>query len=1282
MLTNSFTASHIKMKALYIFSFPLSLFLTGAFAQNNVSVDPLTGSAQVSIPIWQLSEGDISVPISIHYAGGGVRVEQGEGSAGMSWNLNAGGAVSRQLRGLPDDYNGISPDLRKGWLYNNNAQTIGSFNSTADENLNTCADEVADYNFLNGLGFNQDTEPDIFNFYAPGLSGQFAFGNDGTIKVIPYQDLKITYTLTPAGAIGSINIQNNLGFTYFFSVIETSTRSAYKANSMSVDLLMTEYYQYQTPLTFYHSWKLSRITSPSGAEILFTHTSDDSKSSVRKVTVYNEVDTTLTLYNIKDTYRQSRINQISSTLLTASFGWEDNRISNISIRDNFSTDERNFNFYYVNVKDFRDTGFYEIRRSFLEKIMQEENCIAFPAHEFTYQGVNFGNKTTELPWKNEDMQDYWGYYNGTSSSKVPDIYVYNSQSDAEHLRLRPIPGQSEDQYLDGANRVVGATVIATGSLKTISYPSGATTTLDYEPNSFFDTLANDTVQGGGVRVKKITISNFERGSDDIVSTYSYKQTNGITSGQLSYRPVYAIKAGSVIMRTADDQAPEGEVLYSRTSVKQTGRGSTVYEFLIPAMYPATSYSTDWTASKSKIAREPQEQGMPCMAIGNQTIGYYSYPFAPNRNYDFERGLIKKVSNYSESAVLVSERSFDYERLSTTAVSIKALKYDKVIPSTESNFVFSPYQLLANVGKVMITETAVMADEITPANQITNITNYLYNTTHQMLESVSSTNSNGIIYKTKHLYAKDFNITSPDPSKPEAVAIKTLNDNFRHGVPIETISYKKDGAVESVIGANLNYYKDFGGKILLDKTFSFPPISGYTPTTVTGTSNQQLSRNTNYKELTKINSYNALGLPISTTDTKKNKAGIHYGYGNAVPVAIVSNAVAEETVYDGFETATSFNLSISGSTTVSPGWTGNSSLHITAANSLTRSGISKGGNNYILSFWAKPNTTGQLDYLFTGGSSVSGSISYISVGQWKYYEKIINTSVVSGTFSFQLSSTVSVDIDEIKLYPSHAVMSSTTLQPLAGATSTTDDRGISGFKEYDEIGREKATLDRNKNLVKLAEYRYKKELRPPLLSNFTFDWPNNQALHLNDDITFTAPVNCIPVTYQWTISGTSGTVTSTASSINYVFTEIGDHNVELTVTGSNGTTSTTIQSLKSYCVEPESGGTITFATVNQTISHCEIDGTRTISVAGLTGCHTTPGEYTWYYQLNSSTNWVLIGHTFKTVDFNIQNHGSESFTIKCEIKSNCIIDNGNCSGTYPFYAEETIGFTYITTGDCM
>ncbi|HPI80043.1 MAG TPA: hypothetical protein PLM35_05865 [Cyclobacteriaceae bacterium] len=51
------------MRILYTLTFALFFSIIGTFAQNTVSVDPLTGSAQVFIPIWQLSEGGISVPI-------------------------------------------------------------------------------------------------------------------------------------------------------------------------------------------------------------------------------------------------------------------------------------------------------------------------------------------------------------------------------------------------------------------------------------------------------------------------------------------------------------------------------------------------------------------------------------------------------------------------------------------------------------------------------------------------------------------------------------------------------------------------------------------------------------------------------------------------------------------------------------------------------------------------------------------------------------------------------------------------------------------------------------------------------------------------------------------------------------------------------------------------------------------------------------------------------------------------------------------------------------------
>lgn len=1280
------------MKALHIFPFALSLFITGAFAQNNVSVDPLTGSAQVSIPIWQLSEGDISVPIGIHYAGGGVRVEQGEGSAGMSWDLAVGGAVYRDMRGLPDDCRETIAPYRKGWLYNNNASGTGSFSPSADDNLLTCEDEEDDFAFFDGLGFMQDTEPDVFNFYAPGLSGQFVFGNDGTVKVIPYQDLNISYSLNSSDStIASITIQSNKGHTYYFTLPVQVTRSVFKTNTTPLSYLLADYSRFGNPISYYQSWSLSKITSPGGAEITFSYDLTPEKSSVTPVTVFTESGNEQTLYYIKDSYRERQLNTISSNLANSIFDWEENRISGITIVDNFTGDQRKFNFYYKNVKDYRDTGYSGVRHSFLEKIMQEEDCITFPAHEFSYYGVNLGANTTDLSWAAQNMQDYWGYYNGTSATKKPDIYVYDGQSNAENLRLRPITSQSEDLHLSGSARNVNATAIVTGSIKTIEYPSGSKTTIEYEPNSFFDTISNDTVQGGGIRVSKLVVSDMEAGSEDMVATYKYKQTNGVTSGQLRYLPVYAFYDGNSIIRTADNQAPEGGVMYSRTIASEEGRGSTVYEFLLPAMYPSVSYSSDWTASKSKIAREDHEQGYPCVEIGNQTIGYYSFPFAPSANYDFERGLIDKISTYSENATLVMERSFGYQRLSTTAVNVKALKFDKVLTNftyPASNFVYSPYQLITNVGKVMVTETTKAADEINTSNLIESVTSYTYSTVHNMLESVSSTNSDGIIYKTEYKYAKDFTITDPDTSKPEVVALKYLNDNFRHGSPVETINTRKEGSTTTTLGANLILYKDYGGnKVFPDKTLVFPQVAGYAATVVTGSSNQQLSIDTDYRDVGMVKSYTSEGLPISSSDNKKHKTGIHYGCGSSVPVAMVSNAWAEETVYDGFETVSSFSLTASGTTSINSGWTGSKALYVTSANTLTRSGVLKANDKYLLSFWVKPNASGQLNYSCVGGSNVTGNIPYTASDQWQYLEKVIDISGVSSSFELQLSSSVAADLDEIKFYPAIATMSSAASRPLAGLTSQTDDRGVSNFKEYDELGREKAVLDRNKNTIQRTEYRYKKEIKTPLNSNFTNSIGTGE-IHIGDSATFTAPSNCVSVTYLWKIYHGTDSIASTSPSLNYTFKSIGNYAVKLTVTSTSGT-STTTQSMNSICVQPDAGS-VKFTPVDMDIYECEANHTRTIGVYSFIGCNNVANaKYNWYYKLNSSSAWQeLLLHTLNdTIDFNIDYYhvnGQESFEIKCVVEAVCLVLDGppSCQGSYSWPAENIIAFTYHEESQCQ
>lgn len=75
-------------------------------------VNLYTGVPNISIPLFSYQGNNgINTGISIDYAGGGIQVGEYPSIVGLGWHLNFGGAITRTVRGMPDDF----PD--KGFLY-------------------------------------------------------------------------------------------------------------------------------------------------------------------------------------------------------------------------------------------------------------------------------------------------------------------------------------------------------------------------------------------------------------------------------------------------------------------------------------------------------------------------------------------------------------------------------------------------------------------------------------------------------------------------------------------------------------------------------------------------------------------------------------------------------------------------------------------------------------------------------------------------------------------------------------------------------------------------------------------------------------------------------------------------------------------------------------------------------------------------------------------------------------------------------------------------------------
>jgi hypothetical protein len=62
-----------------------------------------TGTPNIDIPIYTVQEGPLKMPISVAYHASGLKVMEQSSWVGAGWSLNAGGMITRAVRGMPDE---------------------------------------------------------------------------------------------------------------------------------------------------------------------------------------------------------------------------------------------------------------------------------------------------------------------------------------------------------------------------------------------------------------------------------------------------------------------------------------------------------------------------------------------------------------------------------------------------------------------------------------------------------------------------------------------------------------------------------------------------------------------------------------------------------------------------------------------------------------------------------------------------------------------------------------------------------------------------------------------------------------------------------------------------------------------------------------------------------------------------------------------------------------------------------------------------------------------------
>lgn len=481
----------------------------------SVPVSHYTGVPDINIPLFQLHGKEMSLPIALKYHSNGNKVADRASFVGLGWALEAGGVLSRVVRGLPDEHeNGI-------------------FSTTASRYFNQFSDLHCDDNnpesrlHLDSVASGKiDIASDLFFYSLPTESGKFTykrnslasasapFGTNSPL-LIPIKATDISYEVEP-------NPINGNPIRAFNWKVATADGTIYEFEHSDADLSHARSlcgFAVNNEYTVQNTWHLSRIISPNRIDIItFSYVPEyiNYRQKGPLIEARRESGKSISTCISEISLQQARLASIRTS-------WGD------EVKFIAETDRLDFpgakaldkvEYYYQGHlkssyelnKDYFDATIdldsdydYNNKKLKLESVRQvAPNGVKLPPYQLIYRQGSF-------PSYSSYAVDHWGYFNG--------------EQNTGYERLPAV--DYEDKYFEGAERTPSLNHTLSGVLKKMVYPTGGAANFSYQLHDYYD---DRKVQTGSDGTTTYVAEWFE---ESVSTTVTSQSTNCTSSSAVS-----------------------------------------------------------------------------------------------------------------------------------------------------------------------------------------------------------------------------------------------------------------------------------------------------------------------------------------------------------------------------------------------------------------------------------------------------------------------------------------------------------------------------------------------------------------------------------------------------------------------------------------------------------------------------------------------------------------------------------------------------------------------------